>query len=103
MKIISVKSLTPVRLDKYLTEQFPALTFGRLNKALRENKIKLNGKKNPFPPGFRPETKSGCFCRRSSSIRQLFRALHFCVPDSLQSRFMRTNTFFWWISPPACP
>lgn len=48
MKIISVKSLTPVRLDKYLTEQFPALTFGRLNKALRENKIKLNGKKQPL-------------------------------------------------------
>ena len=35
MKIIPVKSLTPVRLDKYLTEQFPALTFGKLNKALR--------------------------------------------------------------------
>lgn len=48
MKIISVKSLAPVRLDKYLTEQFPALTFGRLNKALRENKIKLNGKKQPL-------------------------------------------------------
>ena len=48
MKIIPVKSLTPVRLDKYLTEQFPALTFGKLNKALRENKIKLNGKKQPL-------------------------------------------------------
>ena len=48
MKIIPVKSLTPVRLDKYLTEQFPTLTFGKLNKALRENKIKLNGKKQPL-------------------------------------------------------
>lgn len=48
MKIIPVKSLTPVRLDKYLAEQFPALTFGKLNKALRENKIKLNGKKQPL-------------------------------------------------------
>ena len=29
-------------------EQFPALGLGRLNKALRENKIKLNGKKQPL-------------------------------------------------------
>ena len=29
-------------------EQFPALNPGRLNKALRENKIKLNGKKQPL-------------------------------------------------------
>ena len=29
-------------------QQFPALTPGRLNKALRENKIKLNGKKQPL-------------------------------------------------------
>ena len=48
MKIIPVKSLTPVRLDKYLSQQYPALTFGILNKALRENKIKLNGKKQPL-------------------------------------------------------
>jgi len=31
-----------------LMEQFPALNPGRLNKALRENKIKLNGKKQPL-------------------------------------------------------
>ena len=48
MKEIRVKSLLPVRLDKYLTDQFPALGPGRLNKALRENKIKLNGKKQPL-------------------------------------------------------
>ena len=45
MKELHVKSLLPVRLDKYLMDQFPALGMGRLNKALRENKIKLNGKR----------------------------------------------------------
>lgn len=48
MKEIHVKSLLPVRLDKYLAEQYPVLGIGRLNKALRENKIKLNGKKQPL-------------------------------------------------------
>lgn len=48
MKEIRVKSLLPVRMDKYLSEQYPVLGIGRLNKALRENKIKLNGKKQPL-------------------------------------------------------
>lgn len=48
MKIINVKSLMPVRLDKYLMDQYPTLGIGQLNKALRENKIKLNGKKQPL-------------------------------------------------------
>ena len=48
MQELHVKSLLPVRLDKYLMEQFPALGLGRLNKALLENKIKLNGKKQPL-------------------------------------------------------
>ena len=48
MRELNVKSLLPVRLDKYLAQQFPALGPGRLNKALRENKIKLNGKKQPL-------------------------------------------------------
>ena len=48
MQELKVKSLLPVRLDKYLQQQFPALGLGRLNKALRENKIKLNGKKQPL-------------------------------------------------------
>ena len=39
MKILKVKCLAPTRLDNYLTQQYPALTPGRLNKALRENKI----------------------------------------------------------------
>lgn len=48
MREIRVTSLLPVRLDKYLQQQYPALTVARLNKALRENKIKLNGKKQPL-------------------------------------------------------
>ncbi len=48
MRIIKVKCLAPTRLDNYLMQQFPALGPGRLNKALRENKIKLNGKKQPL-------------------------------------------------------
>jgi len=48
MKILKVKSLLPLRMDKYLLEQYPHLGLGRLNKALRENKIKLNGKKQPL-------------------------------------------------------
>ncbi|MEE0801725.1 MAG: RluA family pseudouridine synthase [Gemmiger sp.] len=48
MQELHVKSLLPVRLDKYLMEQYPHLGLGRLNKALRENKIKLNGKKQPL-------------------------------------------------------
>lgn len=48
MKELTVKSLLPVRLDKYLMEQYPRLGLGRLNKALRENKIKVNGKKVPL-------------------------------------------------------
>ena len=48
MKIVKVKCLAPTRLDNYLMQQFPALNPGRLNKALRENKIKLNGKKQPL-------------------------------------------------------
>lgn len=48
MKELHVKSLLPVRLDKYLLDLYPALNIGRLNKALRENKIKVNGKKQPL-------------------------------------------------------
>ena len=45
---LKVTSLLPTRLDKYLLQEFPTLGLGRLNKALRENKIKLNGKKQPL-------------------------------------------------------
>ena len=33
MKELHVKCLLPVRMDKYLMDQFPALSMGRLNKA----------------------------------------------------------------------
>ena len=48
MKELRVKCLLPVRMDKYLMDLYPALGTGRLNKSLRENKIKLNGKKQPL-------------------------------------------------------
>ena len=48
MRIIHVQTAKPVRLDRYLMDEFPVLNMGRLNKALRENKIKLNGKKQPL-------------------------------------------------------
>lgn len=35
-------------LGDFLLEKYPLLTFGKLNKFLRENKIKLNGKKTPL-------------------------------------------------------
>ena len=61
MQELNVKSLLPVRLDKYLMQQFPALGPGRLNKALRENKIKLNGKSSRFRPACKTATPSACF------------------------------------------
>lgn len=48
MKTLTVTAPAPVRLDKYLMQQYPFLGVGTLNKALRENKIKLNGKKQPL-------------------------------------------------------
>lgn len=48
MKSLHPSNNKPMRLDKYLMEQFPTLNFGTLNKALRQNKIKVNGKKQPL-------------------------------------------------------
>ena len=45
---------TPTRLDRFLLGRYPALTLGRLNKAARENKIKLNGKKPPLSARVQP-------------------------------------------------
>ena len=50
MKILKVKCLAPAWLDNYLTQQYPALTPGRLNKALRENKIAERQKTAAFHP-----------------------------------------------------
>ena len=38
MKELHVKSLLPVRLDKYLMDQYPALGRGRLNKRSEERR-----------------------------------------------------------------
>ncbi len=48
MRELTVMNLLPQRLDQYLLEQYPHLGMGRINKAFRENKIKLNGKKLPL-------------------------------------------------------
>ncbi len=48
MRELQVFNLLPQRLDQYLLTQFPHLGIGRINKAFRENKIKLNGKKQPL-------------------------------------------------------
>lgn len=48
MRELTVTAAVPLRLDRYLMQQFPALRFGQLSRALREDKIKLNGKKQPL-------------------------------------------------------
>ena len=48
MRTIIVKSAVPTRLDKYLMEQFPTIGFGRWSRAVKENKLKVNGKKQPL-------------------------------------------------------
>ena len=66
MKILKVKCLAPTRLDNYLMQQYPALNPGRLNKALRENKIKLNGKKQPLSTRVMARHRWSTTARRSS-------------------------------------
>lgn len=46
MKEWTVKS--DVRLDKFLHEKVPSLSYGILRKYLKENKIKVDGKKQPL-------------------------------------------------------
>lgn len=41
-------SSKPLRLDQYLAEVCPSLSVGLMHKFLRQNKIKLNGKKQPL-------------------------------------------------------
>ena len=43
-----IVSKNDIRLDKFIQEQFPALTFTKLSKALKTNKIKVNRKKVPL-------------------------------------------------------
>ncbi|MBP8856023.1 MAG: RluA family pseudouridine synthase, partial [Oscillospiraceae bacterium] len=48
MEIFTVTAKNTPRMDSFLLEKLPALSIGKLNKYLRENKIKLNGKKQPL-------------------------------------------------------
>lgn len=48
MKSLMVQQSAPQRLDKYLQQQFPSVGFGRWSRAVKENKVKVNGKKQPL-------------------------------------------------------
>ncbi len=48
MQRFTITEKSMPRLDAALLKQFPQLTPGRLHKYLRENKIKVNGKKQPL-------------------------------------------------------
>lgn len=52
MKEIIVNKTYP-RLDNYLSDNFPLLNIGNLNKFLRQSKIKLNGKKPSLSDGIK--------------------------------------------------
>ncbi len=46
MDKIIVESVAPTRLDRYLRRHYPNMTQGIIEKSLRKNQIKLNGKKS---------------------------------------------------------
>ncbi|WP_367926381.1 pseudouridine synthase [uncultured Ruthenibacterium sp.] len=48
MKEWVVKNEDAKRLDKFLSEKEPSLSYGYLRRYLKENKIKVNGKKQPL-------------------------------------------------------
>lgn len=89
MKRICVDSSSPVRLDKYLMNQLPQLGLGRLNKALRENKIKLNGKKQPLSTRVQTGDEI-CLYIPDSWLEE---------PDSL--RFVYRDEQVWLVNKPA--
>ena len=45
MKELIYKGKNPVRLDSYISEKYPLVRPGTLNKFLRQNKVKVNGAK----------------------------------------------------------
>jgi len=61
MRTIIYKGLRPVTLQQYLQTEFPLLSKGLCNKFLRENKIKLNGKKVPLSTPLRPHDELKLF------------------------------------------
>ncbi len=48
MRTLYYTKTKEMRLDKFLTESYPAVSLGMLHKSLRQNKIKVNGKKMMF-------------------------------------------------------
>lgn len=48
MEQIIISNDKQIRLDKLINEQFPDISLGKLNKFMRKNKIKVNGKKQPL-------------------------------------------------------
>ena len=48
MRKLIVATQTEQRLDKYLQQIFPSVGFGRWSRAVKENKLKVNGKKQPL-------------------------------------------------------
>ncbi len=54
MQRFTVEERTKPRLDAAILKQFPQLTPGKLHKYLRENKIKVNGKKEPLSTRLEP-------------------------------------------------
>ncbi len=48
MRTLYYTKVKEMRLDKFLTESYPAVGLGVLHKSLRQNKIKVNGKKMLF-------------------------------------------------------
>lgn len=61
MRTIIYKGLRPVTLQQYLQQEFPMLGTGLCHKFLRENKIKLNGKKQPLTTPLRPHDELKLF------------------------------------------
>ncbi len=60
----------PMRLDAWLLRRFPALRAGTLHKAVRENKLKLNGQKTPL----------SALLRRGDSVQLYLREEQLCPP-----------------------
>lgn len=61
MRSMIYRGLRPVTLQQFLQQEFPLLTAGQCNKFLRENKIKLNGKKQPLNTALRPHDEIKIF------------------------------------------
>ena len=48
MKEWIVRDQTPIRLDRFFSRELPEVSYGTLQQYLRQNKLKVNGKKVPL-------------------------------------------------------